>query len=335
VSKGILIQPRDLAIMQSLSDARFLTVETLEWLHFPQWRARYRAWRQQREAGAAARARYYATTCAYVRLRALRLAGMLGSIGRAVDTANTVITSLDTSYFLTERGAGELAARTDQALNDLWWEEGGRRRSVQNLEHSVEIGRVYAALRCALARDGQQLTAWQGDHRLNAPQQYDRLLIAGQREPVPLAPDATFLLDGRRYFVEVDRGTRPLRSWSEKAQAYRQYRQHALLRARYGCDNFLLLIVAPSAQRLQRIAETIAQAARGPDLSVLLLDAAHLHPNRIRANWETVADARPVRRNALGGTVTVYEPQLASAVLWDAPPAGVANGGAKQGAKRG
>lgn len=35
------ITKRDIAILHSLSTARFLTAQTIEWLHFPDWRARW------------------------------------------------------------------------------------------------------------------------------------------------------------------------------------------------------------------------------------------------------------------------------------------------------
>ena len=40
----IQITYRDLAMFESLSTARFLTPQALEWLHFPEWEARYKAW---------------------------------------------------------------------------------------------------------------------------------------------------------------------------------------------------------------------------------------------------------------------------------------------------
>lgn len=328
---GVLIQPRDLAIFQSLSTARFLTAEAIEWLHFPQWPTRYRTWRQQCDAGTAAAERYYPATWVYFRLRKLKDVGMIGSIGTTVDAAASVISSMDSAYFLTERGAEQLAARSGQDFDDLWWETTAKKRSVQNLAHSMAIGRAYAALRSAVERDGQEMTAWQGDHQLNAPQQYDRIPIASQREPVPLAPDATFLLGSWRYFVELDRGTRPLRSWSEKAQGYWAYRQHRLLRDRYGCQDFTLLIIAPTAQRLRRIAETVAQAAQGGEPGVWLLEDDHLHPHRVRANWEQVVSATATRRLALGTQITVYQPQLATTALWEKRDGDVRNAAAQQG----
>src|SRR4051794_10023319 len=46
------ITERDLAIFESLSTARFLTAQALEWLHFPDWEARYKAWQERgKDAG--------------------------------------------------------------------------------------------------------------------------------------------------------------------------------------------------------------------------------------------------------------------------------------------
>ena len=40
-SRRLALTPRDIDIFESIHEARYLSTETLEWLHFPQWRERY------------------------------------------------------------------------------------------------------------------------------------------------------------------------------------------------------------------------------------------------------------------------------------------------------
>jgi hypothetical protein len=203
-------------------------------------------------------------------------------------------------------------------LHSLWW-ESGRKRSLQNVEHSVAIGMLYAALRCALEHHGKELQGWQGDHLHRDPRSYDRVLVPGLREPLPVQPDATFVLDGQRYFVEVDRNSRPIESWHEKALAYHAYRDSAALRTRYAIDDFVLLTVAPTKQRLERIAEEIAKVKHGAEPRALLLLSRQVHPTRIRGNWQQMAAVETEMRRVVNRLVPHYTPRLHAVNLWEAP----------------
>src|SRR5215211_696251 len=100
------------------------------------------------------------------------------------------------------------------------------RSAIMSFEHSVAISTFYAALRCSLEFSGQQLLDWRADHQLARRDSmtggpgYDRVAVPGVRQDLAVLPDATFTLAGHRYFVEVDRGTTNLASWTEKIRAY-------------------------------------------------------------------------------------------------------------------
>src|SRR5215217_6934927 len=82
-----LIQARDLVMLRSLADARLLTAEALEWLHFPSWRTRYRRCIEQQDAPNDAR--YQASSNLYRRLRGLCDGQYLQRITRVVATARS------------------------------------------------------------------------------------------------------------------------------------------------------------------------------------------------------------------------------------------------------
>ncbi len=196
-----------LAMLLSLGVGRYITAVALEWLHFPSWRERYKAHYARQQQGLAGA--YYPLPNVYQRLRGLRDGGLIQTIVRRTDQASLAYGRLPDVFALTERGAELVASRLDVDMDSLAVEIG-RQRALQNLEHGVAIGRVYAALRCAAEhRQQAKLASWLGDHLLARPQSYDRVVVRGHREPLPVQPDGTALLvtnaGERRLFLELDR----------------------------------------------------------------------------------------------------------------------------------
>jgi hypothetical protein len=165
VGRPIQIQERDLAILESLSVGRYLTAAAIEWLHYPGWRERYKAYLERQKTDESLF--YRPLNHVYRRLVALR-AGEVPLIYRLTRTnerARLAYTRLADAYVLAEAGAELLGAERGYDLDNLWYEDP-RKRSIKNFEHSVAIGTCYAALRASLEFSGQQLTDWRGDHLL-------------------------------------------------------------------------------------------------------------------------------------------------------------------------
>lgn len=250
----------------------------------------------------------------------LRSCDLVRVVARRSDAASIAVTRLPDIYTLTRAGAALLSEQRGFDLNELWVEPV-RQRAVQNLEHSLAIGQVYTALRAACEhRQNAALHRWQGDHLLARPAAYDRLPVVGYRERLPVQPDATALLttpDGaRRLFVELDRGTRPLSTWREKASAYAAYVGNPTLQARYGCDDFLLLIVAPTVQRLARIAQEVVKVTRQPQSRYHFLLAEHVHPTTIRVYGQQIAQVTWSIRKIPHGLVELPTVTMQPAALW-------------------
>lgn len=325
----IRIQPRDYDTLYSLGVARFLTVQALEWLHYPTWRKNWTAFQGAQRQGTATRS-YYPQPNLYRRLEGLAGGKLVASIRRVQERATLTFNRLADVYALTEAGA-ELLAVERGIDPDALSVEGTRPRSLTNLEHSVSIALVYAALRAELeyffAEKSQrlELVGWQGDHIL--ARGYDRLQDTRVRRgdrmvqvKPPVLPDATFeLVYGdrcRRYFVELDRATRPLDSWREKAEAYTAYRQSTQLHDRYGVKDFTLLVVAPSAARLERIAEQIVKIDREPAAKYRFLLTSHIHPTTIRARWQQVTQVTMHDRTIAGKSVQYPKVTFGASPLW-------------------
>ena len=312
------LQSRDLDILHSLSIARFLTAQELEWLHYPAWRSIYKAHYEQAQKGQ--ESHYRPAPNFYRRMAQLRSCDLVRVVARRSDAASVAITRLPDIYTLTRAGAALLSEQRGLDLNELWVEPV-RQRAVQNLEHSLAIGQVYAALRAACEhRQHAALGHWQGDHLLARPAAYDRLPVVGYRERLPVQPDATALLTtangARRLFLELDRGTRPLSTWREKTSAYTAYVGNKALQVRYGCDDFLLLIVAPTLQRLTHIAEEVVKVTRQPQARYQFLLTEHVHPTTIRAYGQRVAQVAWSIRKLPHGLVELPTVTLQPAALW-------------------
>lgn len=321
IPRPIRLQPRDLDMLHTLAVARLLTVTELEWLHFPDWRTRYKRYLIQQRSDSSVR--YRVISHLYHRLDALVTDGYLQRITRSTGYARTTFTRMPNIYMLTQTGAELLATMRGLEPSTLWWEDV-RRRSIQNLEHSLAIAQVYAALRCTVAHVGNAtLTDWQGDHLLAQPQAYDRLLVRGYPNPLPLQPDGTCVLtvgnQPTRVFLEFDRGTRPLTTWAAKIAAYHAYQGSPQLQERYNTDHFRLLIIAPTPTRLTRIAKKIITCTRTTDPTYWLTTADLVHPGTIRTHWQQIEAVTWEQRKLPQGRVDVPQVTLQLTPLWTNP----------------
>lgn len=331
VGRPIQIQERDLAILYSLSVGRYLTALAIEWLHYPGWRERYKAYLERQKIDDSLI--YRPLNHVYRRLVALRTgdAPLVYRLTRTNERARLAYARLADAYVLAEAGAELLCAQQQgYELSDLWYEDP-RKRSIKNFEHSVAIGTFYAALRASLEFAHQQLTDWRGDHLLarrdigQTGPSYDRVRVSWvgkehrlKTEDVAILPDATFSLKDGRYFLEIDQGTTNLESWAEKVRAYEAYRQNPKLQARYATDDFTVLVIAPSETRLKRIAEEVIKITKQPGTAYLFTTADKIHPVRIRANWRALASVEWTTRKVVDRLVE-FPTQIGftSSMLWN------------------
>jgi hypothetical protein len=105
----IALMTRDLDIFWSLHEARYLTIEAIEWLHFPQWHKRHVQWQEAQTAGETKS--YIATTQAYTRLRLLQGNGYVGRIVRPTMLAVDTYQWEPDLFFLTKKGATVMTRR--------------------------------------------------------------------------------------------------------------------------------------------------------------------------------------------------------------------------------
>jgi hypothetical protein len=285
-----VLTQRDVDILQSLSQVRYLTVQHLQWLHWGErWRAAERA---ARDGGSINRQ----PKRAYARVAAMVERGLIHAFQRTSDRAKAMFQRLPHCYSLARAGAELLAAQRSVPLEQVWYAKRAT-RSAATLEHSLAIGAFYAALRAEADYRGRAISNWAGDHILCTD--YDSVAAPSVGHPLPIIPDATWVLDGTRFFLEIDRGTTGIEQWRKKALAYRAYGHDARLVARYGVSRFEILVVAPTATRIAAIARTLATAHGGVAPNYRFLHEGCVHPFQIRRRWQrmdtvTFVQAKPV-----------------------------------------
>jgi hypothetical protein len=277
MARPFVLTQRDVDMLASLAQVRYLTVQHLQWLH---WAARWREHeRAAREAGTTNRC----PKKAYERVAGLAERGLVVTIQRTADRAVTIYRRLAHCISLTAAGADVLAGERGIGLEEVWYHERSARAAL-TLEHNLGIGAFYAALRAELEFRSRSLENWAADHVLSGD--YDSVIVAGIGHALPIIPDATFTLDGQRYFVEIDRGTTRLEQWRKKALAYDAYARDPRMRERFGTSSALVLVVMPPGPRMLAIARTIAAVHNGSSDRYRFLSEERVHPFSIRRRWQ-------------------------------------------------
>ncbi|NTU79260.1 MAG: hypothetical protein HGA45_07625 [Chloroflexales bacterium] len=308
MAHSIIITPRDLDILSSLALVRYLTAEHVVWLHWaPWWRAMERA---VRETSAPRRK----PRKAYERLQLLTQHGFLATVTRTVDRAVTVYHRLANCYTITRDGAALLAEQRGDEPQVSWYHERAKRAAV-SLEHSLGIGAFYAALAAEAAYREICFQGWAADHVLC--RDYDTVVVPRIVHPLPVLPDATFTLEGARYFLEVDRGTSTVEQWRKKALAYQAYQGDPRLRERYDTTQFTVLVVVPSAARMAVVARAVAGIVGGVAANYLFVLEERVNPLSIRRRWQRMErvtlEPQAERRSRTPASAQV---SFAETVLW-------------------
>jgi hypothetical protein len=311
-ARNIWIQERDLGILQSIGTARMLTALAIEWIHFKEWRARFkRTFEQARDEKK--KHIYYPSTRVYTRLAGLEHHGLILRMSRTTSQGVLQFRALPDAFGLTDAGANLLYTHCSVEPSELSILER-RQRALKNMEHTIAIGQFYAALHAERTYRNLTFEEWMGDHRLHL--NYDQVHASGGKEKTSVIPDATFTLDGHRYFVEIDRGTTALKTWALKTFAYEAYRNSPQLRDRYGIDTFKVLVVAPDAHRLNRIATQVAVATQRATAEYLFLEESMVRPTTIRKGWRVLTHVIPQQKRIVKSTVSTADIELGPHALW-------------------
>jgi hypothetical protein len=296
--RRLVVTRRDLHMLHSLCEARYLTAQAIEWLHVPGWWKRWQAWQAAQSVDADHARPYTPSTNVYSRLRRLEAVELIRRVEPPITLAISTYRRDPFLYALTPRGAELLAeyGGVDQAR--LCCAPQRRNGGERGLAHSGDLGRVYAALRARIeAVPGWGFAEWQIDGQDNPV--YDRsareraAADAGAIRPaLPIQPNATFRLihpaGETRCFVELDLG-RAVTTWRDKLVAYQAYASSPALAAQYRVTDFTVLCIAGTNVQRQKLMQATAEALAQPSSAYLFGLLEDTHPARIGSAWLKIA----------------------------------------------
>ena len=182
------------------------------------------------------------TTRANARLLTLTRAGLLRSF-----FVGTIAGGRRAVYTLSPRGASVV----DAPLRGIRRSPNDTLSADNFLEHQLRINEIYLSLkRSKNSATGLRLVRW------TAPRE-------ALSKASPIIPDAYFEVETpngfRAVFLEVDRGTMPLRRWRTKTRNYLQFALSGDFSSQFGHERFRVLVVAPSNRRVETIRKAIAK----------------------------------------------------------------------------
>ena len=183
---------------------------------------------------------FTSTTRANARLLTLSRAGLLRRF-----FIGTIVGGRKAVYSLSPKGA----ALVDAPFRGIRRNPSATLSADAFIEHQLRINEIHLALKHAAPSD-VRFKRWLGFHE-------------------PLAKGASIIPDGyvevetdretQSAFVEVDRGTTPLKSWRAKTAAYLRYAIRGEFAKAFGQRHFRVLVVATSTRRLLSIRSAVAK----------------------------------------------------------------------------
>lgn len=233
--KRMVLQPRDVAIMLSVYENRFLRRDQIEKLFFNK------------------------TAACNQRLQKLYQHKFLDRLYQPIGLGSSKAV-----YALDSLGAEVVAAKLGVGKNQINWTR--RHNNIEHLfmAHTLAVSELRVALELALRfreEKDVQLLFWKREAFL------PREKVQNPEHPekkLSVIPDAFFglqLPQGKYYFfVEVDMGTETQDRFRTKIIAYREYWKSGAFNNRYNYHNFRILTVTNGVQRLNNLIGTAAKA---------------------------------------------------------------------------
>lgn len=265
--KKMALTARDVMIILSVYENRFLRRDQIQRLHFP-------------DAS-------FVACC--VRLKKLYENHFLDRVLKPVTKG-----SAQAAYALDKRGADVVAAAREIDRHKVRWSRAHNRVEFLFLEHTLGISEFKVCLDLALAGKREELFFYErGDRshlrRISVPDSKKKHLV--------VSPDAFIEVQvpkGRyAFFLEIDLGTETLFRFAEKITAFKQYWKSGEYQQDYGLKFFRVLTVAESERRLTNLLQVTGKA--GGRRMFLFTTFARIHEVGIlEPIWFSPADTEPI-----------------------------------------
>lgn len=276
----MVLQKRDIRILETLYDYRFLTTSQIAKLHFGH------------------------KSKALRRLRQLNDNGFVARIFRPVVTG-----SAEVIYCLDNYGVSVLAQHLgiDRAEID-WSRRSFMRLKSLFLDHALEVNRFRVAMCLAIQKDPNlNLLFWKYDNELQTKDKRGILISDKVIDPddstrkIRVTPDSFFGIStpkGRAYFfLEADLGTEDSLQFKKKMQGYLRYYTDGHYQSKYGYKAFRVLTTT-TTKRLPNLIRITQEGVIDKRLQAMFYftDREYIVPegvlNRI---WRSVDDPEFVR----------------------------------------
>lgn len=225
---------RDVAIIMSVYENRFLQRDQIQRIHFP---------------GSSRIA------CS-MRIKQLYEHRFLDRLYKPVAVGTHQLV-----YALDRRGADVVAAAREIDRRKVRWNRANNRVEFLFLEHTLAVSEFRVCLDVALKGKREELLFYQRGDRSHLR----RISAEGTRKKYfVVAPDAFFGIQSGRgkhiFFLEADMGTETLSRFSEKVVAYKRYWKSRMYTEEYGFNHFRVLTVAESERRLANLIQATGKA---------------------------------------------------------------------------
>jgi hypothetical protein len=228
------LMPRDVSIILSVYENRFLKRDQIQRLHF---------------AGAS-------RIACNMRIKKLYEHKFLDRLVKPVAVGTHQLV-----YALDKRGADVVAAAIEIDRRKVRWNRANNRVEFLFMEHTLAISEFRVCLDVALTCRREELIFWQRGDRSHLR----RISMTGAKKKYfVVAPDAFFGIQSGRgkhiFFLEVDMGTETLSRFAEKVIAYKRYWKSRQYTEEYGFNHFRVLTVCESERRLANLIQATGKA---------------------------------------------------------------------------
>lgn len=163
-------------------------------------------------------------------------------------------------YMLDKRGGQHLLKQG--YYDEIRWKTSDNQVGYEHLQHLLDTNTFRIEMVLACQKFSVSLHIWQDDTTLK--QDYDRVAVAGYRQPIAVIPDGHFTIETpaglMHFFLELDRGTMDTTRFKKKVKAYIAYRQTKLSQQRFNTVKFRVLTVTLTSRRAENLRQATAQA---------------------------------------------------------------------------
>lgn len=236
----------------------------------------------------------FTDTSATVPQRRLSLLYHNGYLERqALPSIGGVVTS-PIVYLLDRRGGEYLIQQ--RGYDEVRWKRSDNQVGHEFIEHRLMMNSFRIEVVLACQRLGLPLLDWQDDTSLS--QDYDRVVVAGHKQPIPIVPDGYFAIqlpngDKNHFFLEIDRGKMESKRFQRKVAGYISYAQSGQSERRFNTRKFRVLTVVLSAVRAANLQQATEKIGGQQRFWFGVLDALHAEAVLTAAVWSVAGRPAP------------------------------------------